>query len=768
MTAFNPYRDWLELEADTSSPNYYQLLGIEADETDSAKISAAADRARSKVRSCRPGANAAAWSALLDELADAKKTLLDADARKTYDQQLAAGTLPARSTPESPAAEPQAPVDPNMLPPGMAPTPTPAPQTPAADAPQQSLPYPSQPGVSQATAPTAAPIAPTATPVAPTAAPVAQPTAPNPMDPMAPVGATASPQAPMATPVAAQPAATTPNPMDPMAPAGGVPQATAAPTASPIDPNAGVAIPVGPIPGGEVASEGPTVKGKNESLTNRNAPSKRAWQTPAIVGGVLLALMVVAGIVYMSMNGNNNTVAQTDNTETTDSADAANFPIDGVEPSTDNSEGELVDDAAEVDDMVEPIDIDDGGDAMELTDMTEVTPPPIDPPVDPPVPVDPPTDAELNTLADALTASTTALQAGDIALARESLQKAEPVAKLPEHKAMVKRVETLADHLSQYYAAIEKGLTQLKPGEEAAISHTVVTVKEAGSNGLTIDLAGAELNFETPADIPHALAKYVAEKGLDMNAPQSRAIIGSSHAILVDEQKRNEARGWFNQAAAGGADVSGMLALLDDQYESLRPEGSKPPEPPQPDPPTPAELAKLAAALKSAKLALTQDQYDPVAFAEQIAAAKMAAKLPQHMKMVANLESLGQYTKEYWIAVSAGLETLGGGTSIEIGDATIGIVEADATMLIIRINGENKTYSSPQRIPPGIARYCAEQGMNLNDPHSQAAMGAIYAVDAKDSNRAQAKEFFESAIAGGEDASKALAALSDDYDAVGP
>lgn len=795
MTAFNPYHEWLELDPTLSSPTYYQLLGVDSSETDTAKINAAADRARNKVRSFRPGANAAQWSALLDELADAKKQLTDADARKAYDEQLASGTAPTTATN---AAEP-ATSNPMMYPPGKGPAPAPAastPTTPAGEA-TAGLPYPvqptaaAQPTIPQANspqaAPMAAPVAPMAAPVAPTAAPVAPiaapvtpastPTAPaaNPMDPMAPLGVTAPANdaaTPMAASVAAQPTASLPNPMDPMAPAGFSADTTAA-MHSPVDNNAGVAIPIGPIPTGESTSNGPAVKGAEGPLTQRNTPSKNAWKTPAIVGGVLLAICIGGGIAWMAMNGDRNQVANADNTETTDgeknNTDRVETNIDGSDPVL-PTDGDA-DGPTEPTDTTEPIN---SGDSSEVT-PEPVDPKPVDPPVEPPVepPTDPPTPAELNQLADALSASRAALQVGDIQLARESLQQAQPVAKLPEHKAMVKRVESLADHLGKYYAAIEQGLTELKPGDEAAILHTVVKIKEAGSNGLTVEFAGSDMNFKTPADIPHALAKYIAEKGLDMNAAESRAIIGSSHAILTDDQKRNEARGWFNQAAAGGADVSGMLALLDDQYDSLRSGGPKmtepeTPDPPTTDPPTPAELTKLADALQAAKLALTKDQYDLVAFAEQIAAAKSVAKLPEHREMIANLESLGQYVKEYWIAVSAGLETLGGGTSIDVGGTTIGIVEADSNKLIVRLAGQNKTYPTPQSIPPGIAKYCAEKGMNLNDPHSRAVLGAIYAVDLDPANRARAPAYFDDAITAGVDAGKAAAALKDKYESIRP
>ncbi|HEY2413931.1 MAG TPA: hypothetical protein VGI40_16890 [Pirellulaceae bacterium] len=103
---FNPYREWLGL--DVSSPNYYELLGLPLQESDAAKIAAAADRAITRVRSFRPGPQAREWARLLDEIRAAKECLLDANCRARYEaEQASAATadpiLPPESSPEAEA-----------------------------------------------------------------------------------------------------------------------------------------------------------------------------------------------------------------------------------------------------------------------------------------------------------------------------------------------------------------------------------------------------------------------------------------------------------------------------------------------------------------------------------------------------------------------------------------------------------------------------------------------------------------------------------------
>src|SRR5687768_5549825 len=86
--AFNPYVEWLGLSAQLREPNHYQLLNLGEFEADVARITFAADKAMSRVRSFRPGPNAKAWSKLLDELLLAKAHLTDPERKIEYDAEL--------------------------------------------------------------------------------------------------------------------------------------------------------------------------------------------------------------------------------------------------------------------------------------------------------------------------------------------------------------------------------------------------------------------------------------------------------------------------------------------------------------------------------------------------------------------------------------------------------------------------------------------------------------------------------------------------------
>lgn len=86
--SFDPYWEWLGLEARGGAPDHYGLLGLERLESDRDLIARAAERALTRVRQSRPGAHAAEWGRLLDELSEAKKCLLSPVKKAAYDARL--------------------------------------------------------------------------------------------------------------------------------------------------------------------------------------------------------------------------------------------------------------------------------------------------------------------------------------------------------------------------------------------------------------------------------------------------------------------------------------------------------------------------------------------------------------------------------------------------------------------------------------------------------------------------------------------------------
>jgi hypothetical protein len=100
-TPFNPYTEWLGLTDRARPADYYELLGLDPQESDPEAIATAAKHLAARVRSIRPGPRLAEWQALLDEINEAKTCLLDPEAKATYDKTLG-GQATGYEHPDSP------------------------------------------------------------------------------------------------------------------------------------------------------------------------------------------------------------------------------------------------------------------------------------------------------------------------------------------------------------------------------------------------------------------------------------------------------------------------------------------------------------------------------------------------------------------------------------------------------------------------------------------------------------------------------------------
>lgn len=86
---FDPYHKWLGIPKEHRPPTYYQLLGLAPTEKDQEVIEEAAIRQTTHLRAYQIGAHAAECTRLLNEISQARLTLLNQTKRKEYDAQLA-------------------------------------------------------------------------------------------------------------------------------------------------------------------------------------------------------------------------------------------------------------------------------------------------------------------------------------------------------------------------------------------------------------------------------------------------------------------------------------------------------------------------------------------------------------------------------------------------------------------------------------------------------------------------------------------------------
>ena len=103
---FDPYHKWLAIPPQDQPPHHYRLLGIAEFEADADVIDTAANQRMSYLQDMAAGPHVAESQKLLNEISAARRCLLNAEARSTYDAELKSRLLPtAAPTASEPGQE---------------------------------------------------------------------------------------------------------------------------------------------------------------------------------------------------------------------------------------------------------------------------------------------------------------------------------------------------------------------------------------------------------------------------------------------------------------------------------------------------------------------------------------------------------------------------------------------------------------------------------------------------------------------------------------
>ena len=105
MSEFNPYHQWLGISETARPVSKYRLLAIDEFESDRGVISAAAEQRTIYLRTLQAGEHTVLVADLLNEVSQARVTLLNADQKAEYDEQLR-----KQQTPEPEAVSQEFPV----------------------------------------------------------------------------------------------------------------------------------------------------------------------------------------------------------------------------------------------------------------------------------------------------------------------------------------------------------------------------------------------------------------------------------------------------------------------------------------------------------------------------------------------------------------------------------------------------------------------------------------------------------------------------------
>ena len=590
--SFNPYTQWLGLPPGTQRPNHYVLLGLSPGESDAKKISLAAEQAATRIRSFRPGPQAADWARLLDEVQQAKVALLDPARKAEYDRGLSIKRS-STSAPVEIAASPLA----DLFPPGFrsgasAPASVAAPVAlPAAAAaavpnfdPSASLMAPCDdlPPPAQATPGTNVPVGyPMPLVAAPASYPQVAYASAMAVDPMAPVavpGVTAGyPSAPMAM---GYPACA---PIMPMPMAVPVAQPVAQAIAQPFVPPAVYPVaapltaPAAPaaIPSPAQETEAVGVRKASAAAVMMAARKERQTRNAALLAGGVAGLVIVAGLAsYMVMmqrrdKSADKQLAQNDSKE--NDARPTKPDRETKKPSTTVTEdSKNSSDTPAVDPMPMPKPTE-----VQRPPMPEPSPTPEQmPKPEPkpePTPMAKPTKEQVAQLEAALKKARLALSEQSFDDAEAEAVKAEKVAVLPEHQALVERLRLAIDHTRLFRQALAEAAGKLEAAETIKVgSSTVVAIVETFPDKITVRVNGMNRAYSF-ANIPPGLAAAILDTKRIGGEPDSRILKAMFVATAkdADESDVADARGWLQEVQSSDPNAAALLMFLDDSYEGL-------------------------------------------------------------------------------------------------------------------------------------------------------------------------------------------------------
>lgn len=182
----------------------------------------------------------------------------------------------------------------------------------------------------------------------------------------------------------------------------------------------------------------------------------------------------------------------------------------------------------------------------------------------------PPTPAELADLSDALRTARAAAGELEFRVARLQLTKAGTIARLPEHKELVTRLERLTGLSEQFWTNVRQAMGELGGAEELPIgdSGLIVIVVEVKPGAITIRRNGRNETYPF-ADMPPGLALAIADRTLDASSSDTPLMKGACLGSMKNSKQMHidEARRYWELARTQGAEVDDLLKTLADSYE---------------------------------------------------------------------------------------------------------------------------------------------------------------------------------------------------------
>ena len=158
----------------------------------------------------------------------------------------------------------------------------------------------------------------------------------------------------------------------------------------------------------------------------------------------------------------------------------------------------------------------------------------------------------------------------------------------------------------------------------------------------------------------------------------------------------------------------------------------------------PAAAQKLANDLNNVRLALARREMDLAL--ERLNVVRGLKLPPKEQADVNRLIALHEHLELFWKAVSTAMGDLKDADDITVKGTTVAVVEASPTKLILRVQGQNRTYQV-QSLTPTLAMFLAQRWFKPI-PSSKIFLGSFYAMD-QQGDREEARRLWEEARQGG-------------------
>ena len=166
------------------------------------------------------------------------------------------------------------------------------------------------------------------------------------------------------------------------------------------------------------------------------------------------------------------------------------------------------------------------------------------------------TDAFVRAVAD----TRTALANRDLAAAGEHVKRASAKVQTPENHDQIDRLETMLDHLTQFWNGIRASMAKLQAAEEIVVRDTRIVVIDSSRDRLTVKAEGRVHHFRIET-MPASLVMALVEQNFGHDAG-SKAVIATFLAVDPNGD-RDLARQYWREAAGAGIDCQNLLIELD-------------------------------------------------------------------------------------------------------------------------------------------------------------------------------------------------------------